>query len=235
MNASTPSEVYVQVHALHGGHLTLPERFFIHPASNTAKRTVPSLAFLIEHIHPKSGSLTRLVFDLGLRHPVTNYPVPIQKHIATRQPLTTEPDVIQSLQAGGLTPDDIDYIIYSHVCPTLMLVRNITKSHRSTGITSGIPQHFPKAHSSLDREHPHSSTGVIQVYEGVILSSSLMSFLSRGLLRYHPQAGDTFDPGHRSPISRNNGSHTDPSHIRWISSKMGVFYSLMHQVICLDI
>lgn len=109
--------LYVQVHALQAGHLTLPERYFVHPASKTARNTVPSLAFLVQHLDPTTGHLTRIVFDLGLRNP-TKYSLPIQKHIKTRQPLTTEPDVVGSLAAGGLYPEDIDYVIYSHVCIT---------------------------------------------------------------------------------------------------------------------
>jgi hypothetical protein len=107
-------EVYAQVHALQAGHLTLPERFFVSPSSD-ARRTVPSLAFLIEHEDPITNSTTRILLDLGLRRDVKRYPEPIQKHISTRQPLTTDPDVTKSLAAGGLTPDDIDYIIYTHV------------------------------------------------------------------------------------------------------------------------
>lgn len=115
MHKQLASDVHVQVHALRAGRLTLPERFFVHPSSDTARRTVPSLSFLIEHIEPQTSRVTRIVFDLGLRNPPTKYPVPIQKHIQGRQPLTTEPDVIRSLKAGGLEPDDIDYVLYSHV------------------------------------------------------------------------------------------------------------------------
>lgn len=116
MNPSPEPQTYVQVHALQAGHLTLPERFFVQPASDSAKRTVPSLSFLIQHIALQSDQVTRMIFDLGLRNPPTNYPVPIQHHIRTRQPLTTEPDVVQSLTAGGLSPEDVDYVVYSHVC-----------------------------------------------------------------------------------------------------------------------
>jgi len=108
-------EATVEVFALQAGHLTLPERFFVNPASETARRTVPSLAFLIIHQDPVTNHKTRILFDLGLRRDIARYPEPIQKHIETRQPLTTLPDVTQSLAAGGLTPDDIDYVIYSHV------------------------------------------------------------------------------------------------------------------------
>ncbi|GAD99915.1 hypothetical protein NECHADRAFT_41144 [Paecilomyces variotii No. 5] len=105
----------IKLHALSAGHLTLPERFFVHPASQTARRTVPSLSFLLQHQHPISKKITRIVFDLGLRRNIERYSEPIRRHAATRSPLTTDPDVVKSLAAGGLTPDDIDYIIYSHV------------------------------------------------------------------------------------------------------------------------
>jgi hypothetical protein len=114
MSSAKPQRC-IQLHALQAGHLTLPERFFVHPFSDTARRTVPSLSFLLQHLDTDSGKTTRIVFDLGLRHPTSNYPVPIQRHIQTRQPLITEPDVVKSLEEGGLSPSDIDFVIYSHV------------------------------------------------------------------------------------------------------------------------
>ncbi|CZR54237.1 uncharacterized protein PAC_04120 [Phialocephala subalpina] len=105
----------VKVDALSAGHLTLPERHFVHPASDEARSTVPSLAFLIQHENVETGRTTRIVFDLGLRRNLERYSEPIQRHAATRQPISTDPDVVKSLKAGGLTPDDIDYVIYSHV------------------------------------------------------------------------------------------------------------------------
>ncbi len=105
----------VSVHALSAGHLTIPERFFIDPSDPKAVRTVPSLSFLIQHHAPSTSKTTRILFDLGLRREVSAYPVPIQKHIDNRQPLTTQPDVLTSLAEGGLTHEDIDYVILSHV------------------------------------------------------------------------------------------------------------------------
>ncbi|KUJ11214.1 Metallo-hydrolase/oxidoreductase [Mollisia scopiformis] len=105
----------VQLHVLSAGHLTLPERHFVHPASEEARSTVPSLAFLIQHENIETGRKTRIVFDLGLRRDLERYSEPIQQHAATRQPISTDPDVVKSLKAGGLTPDDIDFVIYSHV------------------------------------------------------------------------------------------------------------------------
>ena len=109
------SEATVEVFALSAGHFSLPERFFVHPASQSARRTVPSLAFLVIHRDLETGRRTRIVFDLGLRRDLQRYSLPIQKHVKTRQPTTTLPDVTASLAVGGLTPDDIDYVIYSHV------------------------------------------------------------------------------------------------------------------------
>jgi hypothetical protein len=150
--------VTVQVHALSAGHLTLPERFFVNPASETARRTVPSLAFLIQHEDLETGKTTRIVFDLGIRRKIERYPEPIQRHIDTRQPLSTEPDVLKSLAAGGLTPEDIDYVIYSHVrrnpitpmtlASTIFIQNPLTHGDRFTGTTSANPATSSSANSS---------------------------------------------------------------------------------------
>jgi hypothetical protein len=108
-------EATVSVHALSCGHFTLPEYQFVHPVSRDARKSVPSLAFLIQHRDSLTGRVTRVVFDLGLRRDVKRYAEPIQRHIKTRQPLTTDPDVTKSLARGGLRPSDIHYVVYSHV------------------------------------------------------------------------------------------------------------------------
>lgn len=105
---------YATVHALSTGSLTLPERFFITPADNEAKRTVPSLSFLIQH-HSADNVTTRLVFDLGLRRDTNLYPEVLQKHIQSRSPVSTQPDAVASLAKGGLSPFDIDFVLFSHV------------------------------------------------------------------------------------------------------------------------
>ena len=109
------SSATVQVHALSAGHFTLPEEQFVHPAVQGARKTVPSLCFLIQHRDGVTGNTIRIVFDLGLRRDTTRYSEPIRRHVTTRQPMSTDPDVVKSLKAGGLTPADIDFVIYSHV------------------------------------------------------------------------------------------------------------------------
>jgi len=111
-----PAVVTAQLHALSAGHFSLPEHQFVHPASPTARKTVPSLCFLVQHTSATTGKQTRIVFDLGLRRDPNRYAEPIRRHVATRQPMTTVPDVVASLAAGGLSPDDVDYVLYSHVC-----------------------------------------------------------------------------------------------------------------------
>ncbi|KAK3985747.1 AhpD-like protein [Cladorrhinum sp. PSN332] len=105
----------VQVHALSAGHFSLPENQFVHPATPGQRKSVPSLCFLIRHINSVTKITTNIVFDLGLRRDTSRYSEPIRQHITTRQPLATEPDVVKSLAKGGLTPSNIDYVIYSHV------------------------------------------------------------------------------------------------------------------------
>ena len=112
---SLVAKAVVSVHALSTGHFTLPEHQFVYPSSKDARRTVPSLAFLIQHVDKETHKQTRILFDLGLRHDITRYPSPIQKHIETRKPIDTE-NVVWNLEKGGLTANDINYIIYSHVC-----------------------------------------------------------------------------------------------------------------------
>ncbi|EXM15066.1 Ribonuclease Z/Hydroxyacylglutathione hydrolase-like [Fusarium oxysporum f. sp. vasinfectum] len=107
---------FVSVHALSAGYLTLPERFFVTPLEDaSARKTVPSLSFLLQHTDKDSGRTTRIVFDLGIRRKLEDYTPPIYKHAQTRQPLSGDPDTIKSLANGGLSPDDIDVVMFSHL------------------------------------------------------------------------------------------------------------------------
>lgn len=147
-----PAAATVQVHALSAGHFSLPENQFVHPSSDSARTTVPSLCFLIQHTHTSTGDTTRIVFDLGLRRDVGRYSEPIRRHVTTRQPMTTHPDVVKSLKAGGLTPDDIGYIIYSHVgsisrprhlSPSVVLMTSVQGPLGSCWRAAGLPsEHF---------------------------------------------------------------------------------------------
>lgn len=130
----------VSVHALKAGSLTLPERLFVTPLGDEkARKTVPSLSFLIQHRSLTSGEIIRLVFDLGIRREPNLYHENIRRHASTRQPLCGYPDVIESLALGGLENSDIDYIIFSHV------------HWDHIGMPSDFPQsQFIVGHGSLD-------------------------------------------------------------------------------------
>lgn len=107
---------HVTVHALSAGYLTLPEALFVTPLFvATARKKVPSLSFLIQHVAESTNATTRIVFDLGIRRRLSDYPIPIYTHAMTRQPLSGEPDVVSSLAAGGLEPEDIDIVMFSHL------------------------------------------------------------------------------------------------------------------------
>ena len=140
MTETTAPSAKVTVHALSAGRFSLPEEQFVSPSTPGARHPVPSLCFLIQHTCAASGRITRIVFDLGLRRDVKRYPEPIQKHLTTREPYSTDPHVVKSLKAGGLTPDDIDYVIYSHVRDfdlLLWLITILTVNCRYIGIMWG--------------------------------------------------------------------------------------------------
>ena len=115
------NQVYVQVSALNGGSLTLPERLFVTDADPDKRATVPSLCFLIQHPSPPSTFSSsnptpkRLIFDLGVKRDLTSYVPGMHAHISQRHPINTLPDTAASLRAGGLDPAiDIDTVILSH-------------------------------------------------------------------------------------------------------------------------
>jgi glyoxylase-like metal-dependent hydrolase (beta-lactamase superfamily II) len=154
----------VSVHALAAGQFSLPERFFVSPlADPNARKTVPSLSFLIQHqspLYPTSpnGQLTRIVFDLGLRRDVSRYSPQIRRHIETRQPMTTSPCVVESLSAGGLTPDEVDYVILSHVhwdhigTPSDFGRSKFVVGHGSLGLLSGSLKLENGSHSHFEAD-----------------------------------------------------------------------------------
>jgi glyoxylase-like metal-dependent hydrolase (beta-lactamase superfamily II) len=127
------SPVYVAISALDAGHITLPDYLFVSGADPKVTTTVPSLSFLIQHPSPpisRSGDMTNLIFDLGVKRDLSGYTIAQQGHVAQRQPILTDPDCSTSLRKGTrnnkedtdareevlLSPEkDIDYVILSHV------------------------------------------------------------------------------------------------------------------------
>ncbi|KAM0712504.1 hypothetical protein Q7P37_011601 [Cladosporium fusiforme] len=111
---------YVTVSPIAGGFITLSEQFFVSPATQDAKRTVPSLTFLVSHPGTSAFGANpskpfRMMFDLGLRRAKERYPEQLQEHIDNRAPHQLAPGVAAQLKAGGLSPHDIDLVMLSHV------------------------------------------------------------------------------------------------------------------------
>ena len=115
-----PDQKYVEVSPIPGGFITLADHFFVHPADPDAKRTVPSLTFLVKHPGTSSygGDASKpfyLMFDLGLRKAREGYPEVLQKHLEGRAPYRLAPGVAAQLKDGGLDPKDVNLVILSHV------------------------------------------------------------------------------------------------------------------------
>lgn len=117
--SSGPNQVYVTVSALQAGHLTLPEKLFVTDADPERRATVPSLSFLVRHPSTSNNAehpaISNLIFDLGLKRDIAGYRTAQQHHISQRHPITLHPDVSDSLAKGGLTPQDVNTVMLSHV------------------------------------------------------------------------------------------------------------------------
>lgn len=109
---------------MEGGFITLPDKFFVAPADPEAKRTVPSLSFLIIHPglkEPVPNSFLppnrplRLLFDLGLRSRIDRYIPAQQQHLRTRAPYRLEPGIAGHLKAQGIDAAEVDVVMFSHV------------------------------------------------------------------------------------------------------------------------
>ncbi|OBT52696.1 hypothetical protein VE04_06017 [Pseudogymnoascus sp. 24MN13] len=117
-----PDQTFVTVSAIDGGSITLPDRCFVTPSNPDERRTVPSLAFLIEHPRAhlfKHNGLAdkpfRFMFDLGLRSELRRYIPAQQAHLVHREPYLLGPGVVGNLKKRSLTPADINAVVLSHV------------------------------------------------------------------------------------------------------------------------
>lgn len=164
--ANQPGQTFVTVSPVAGGFITLPDKFFVHPADPDARRTVPSLAFLITHPssdvfgnnNVSSSKPFRLMFDLGLRPKAEQYITAQQKHLKNREPYRLH-GVAEQLKAGGVAPEDIHVVLLSHV----------HYDHH------GDPKDFPTArflvgHGALDvLRHELSGKGSHQHFDAELL------------------------------------------------------------------
>ena len=106
-----PDQAYIDVSALEAGIINLSIDRFL---ADTEPEIVscPSLAFLLRH--SKTGF--QIVFDLGTRRDFEGYPPATQKRIQSLGFLpTVKQDVAESLEKGGVAPDEVDAVIVSHL------------------------------------------------------------------------------------------------------------------------
>ncbi|SCO91368.1 uncharacterized protein FRV6_15496 [Fusarium oxysporum] len=203
---------FVSIHALESGWFSMPERYFVFPLKDPkARKQVPSLSFLIQHYDVETSKMTKILFDLGLRRDIEQYPPPIRKHVATREPIDTSVDTVASLAKGGLEPDDIDFIFLSHLhwdhCGTPsdfetseFIVGNGAMALLSEKPTGSSHNHFESNLLPLDRtfelKHPTASPCAIipEVLERNSLATQLQNRKWRPMGPF-PYTLDVFDDG----------------------------------------
>ena len=120
LTAASANQKYVEVSPIPGGFITLSDHFFVKPADKDAKRTVPSLTFLVKHPGTSAYGADQskpfyMMFDLGLRKAKERYPEVLQKHLEGRAPYELAPGVAAQLREGGLDPGQINLVMLSHV------------------------------------------------------------------------------------------------------------------------
>lgn len=107
---------HVSVHGLSTGIISMPRRFFVTPVDDPNELAVmPSMSFLIQHHDRKTAETTRILFDLGIRTDTSQFPKSIQANILAEDKPVNDSNIISALAKGGLSAEDIDYVILSHL------------------------------------------------------------------------------------------------------------------------
>ncbi|KAL5486194.1 hypothetical protein ACEPAI_7239 [Sanghuangporus weigelae] len=104
------NQPYCDVSALEGGLLHMPCCLFVSTAPKDEKRVAPSLSFLVTH----RNSGLRIVFDLGIRSDIQNYPELTRKRLSEVYNAGVPCDVPTALAKGGLSVEDITHVCLSH-------------------------------------------------------------------------------------------------------------------------
>ncbi|KAK1230350.1 hypothetical protein PQX77_006560 [Marasmius sp. AFHP31] len=106
-----PRQAYCDVSALESGIMDMETSYFLDDAEPGDVVVAPSLSFLLHH--SKNGK--SFVFDLGLRKDWENYPQAIVRWIRDLFPCNIPQDVAESLEKGGVSPSEVDFVCLSHV------------------------------------------------------------------------------------------------------------------------
>jgi len=119
------SQAYFTLSTLEAGQIHLPERLYVADADQTIVRRCPTLSFFLRH--SKTGKL--VVFDLGLRKDLKIAPSSMQWVRESGVILEVPQDVAESLQNGGVQPEDIDYVICSSCLFRSQFIANMLISY----------------------------------------------------------------------------------------------------------
>ncbi|KIJ20844.1 hypothetical protein PAXINDRAFT_25650, partial [Paxillus involutus ATCC 200175] len=112
-------QAFTNVSALEAGNLVLPTQYLVAGDAPDEFIDCPSLAFVLTH--SKTG--TRVVFDLGVRRNIESLPPSLHDYIYKQGEgegkkgcaVYVEQTADESLIKGGVTPDQIEVIIISHL------------------------------------------------------------------------------------------------------------------------
>ena len=106
-----PDQAYMDVSALEAGNINLSIDKLVADAEPEIV-SVPSLAFSLRH--SKTGF--QIVFDLGTRRDLEGYPPAMQQRIQSLGfSSTVTHTVAESLEKGGVAPNEVDAVIVSHL------------------------------------------------------------------------------------------------------------------------
>lgn len=110
--SAAKDQAYIDVSVLRAGLLEIPREWAIDIALPGERLKSPTLSFLLHH----SKTRDTFVFDLGVRRDWQNATpavVGIVKHMQFE--IEVPQDVVESLAAGNLSPDDIKHVCISHL------------------------------------------------------------------------------------------------------------------------
>ncbi|KIJ65712.1 hypothetical protein HYDPIDRAFT_39629 [Hydnomerulius pinastri MD-312] len=106
-----PNQAYIDVSALEAGNLLIPMDMILAGAKHEFV-PCPSMAFSLRH----SRTGFQMVFDLGVKRNMKDYTPVSQKRIeAIGFSPVVKQSVAESLQKGGVAPEQVDAVIVSHL------------------------------------------------------------------------------------------------------------------------
>ncbi|KAI0082606.1 Metallo-hydrolase/oxidoreductase [Panus rudis PR-1116 ss-1] len=107
-----PNQAYIEVSALSAGLLRLPLRIFVSGSSpSDIAPDTPALSFFLRH----SVTQKHLLFDLGIRRDIDTLSPAAQKRIRELFSPRVSQTADESLQKGGIRPEDITTVVLSHL------------------------------------------------------------------------------------------------------------------------